>query len=264
MKENFTYKARLIYQGTNYKGWQSQKDGLAVQDFLQRTFLKVFNKDLNVYGASRTDSGVHSAGQIIKFFFDLKLDEKFLKKILNQNLPSDIFITDICKVDESFSPRHDAKKKLYQYNFSFEKPNLIMNPFFFHYFYSCDLNIVEKVIKIFEGTHDFASFCTKPEGSTIRTIYKTKLIKNDFGFSIKIEGKSFLRYMVRRLVGAALTAGTKKYSIEYVKEMMEKKDPYNHLYNVPAKGLCLNYVSYDEEEEIINIDFFKKIEDLNR
>ncbi len=239
-----SYRAICLYDGTDYFGWQAQKDKKTIQGTIEKAIFDIWKIDKRIFGASRTDAGVHSEGQIIKLFLPNFCNEKRLEKTLNNHLPKDILIKNLEVCDGKFSPRYYSKRKIYNYFFSFRKLNPFEARYIYHYFYKCDLLKVSDVLKIFIGTYDFSSFCSDNEKySKIRTIYRCELIKVSDGiFKIEIEGNAFLRYMIRRIVGAALTAGTKDYSVDFIKEILNKKNPSNHLYNVPAKGLILKNI----------------------
>jgi len=255
-KNKIYYRSIVQYNGKNYSGWQSQKNEKGIQDILKKTIKKIWNIETKIEGASRTDSGVHSYGQVIKFYLFVDINPKRCEKILNEHLPEDILIKNTKYSNEQFSPRFDAKKKLYHYNFSLIKTEPLINPYVFHYIYKIDLKKLKETLSIFIGTNDFKSFCSEPKENTIRKIYNIELIETNFGYTISIEGDGFLKYMIRRIVGAALTASTRNISIEKIKEIFLKKDPKNNLYKMPAKGLILMHVFYDINEKVDNLNFF--------
>jgi tRNA pseudouridine38-40 synthase len=241
------------YDGTRFDGWQSQKNKNGVYDVLKASIEKTFNTKIELEGASRTDSGVHSIGQCIKIQMPQYIDcVDRIRKIINDNLPQDICITKLNKCKESFSPRYNAIRKTYVYRLSFQKPMPSDASFTLYYPYKCNIAKVKKVLKVFIGRHNFKSFCTKPEKKdTIREIECAYVkIKNKDSIEIYLVGQSFLRYMVRRLIGAAIESGTKMYNVEYIKKILDKKDPNNALLNLPAKGLTLLKIEYDNSNFI--------------
>jgi tRNA pseudouridine38-40 synthase len=246
MLEKAYFSAICQYDGTDYSGWQAQKDKKTVQGTIEKVIFDIWKIEDRIFGASRTDAGVHSEGQRLKLFLPKRYDENRLQKILNDHLPKDIFIKNLEACYEKFSPRYDAKSKIYNYLFSLKKLNPFESRYAYHYFYKCDLKIVDDILKIFIGTNDFSSFCSDSEDySKIRTVYKCELVSlSDGVFKIVIEGNAFLRYMVRRIVGAALVSSTKNYSVEFIKDILNKKNPSNHLYTAPACGLILKEIKY--------------------
>jgi tRNA pseudouridine38-40 synthase len=245
------YKGIVFYEGTNYQGWQSQKNKLAVQDIIEKTFFKIWKIDQKIEGASRTDSGVHAYGQVVKFKSPINsVDLKYLKKIINENLPKDIFLREIDFCSEDFSPRFDAKKKLYNYFISSEKQNPIKSKFIHWYKYKYDFDIFNESLSKFIGTHDFTAYSTgSKEKNAIRTIYKCESKKiNEEIVVISIEGNGFLKYMVRRMIAAAITIATKGYKIGTINEYLENKNCCNHLYNMPPEGLILSEIAYEQDK----------------
>jgi tRNA pseudouridine38-40 synthase len=251
-----TYKAIISYDGSCFYGWQSQLNHISVQTEIQNTIKKIWNYETVVEGASRTDSGVHSYGQTIKLLLPATIEINYLKKILNDNLPTSIKIRTLEYCEDDFSPRKDAKKKLYYYTIAFKKPSPLIKNFVTHYPYPLQKNILEKILKIFIGTHDFRSFATITKNdnhniNTIKTIYEIKINEiNQDMIQIQIEGNGFLKYMVRRLVGAAITAAHKNHSVEYVQNILEKKNPSHHLITMPPEGLILVDIAYEERDLI--------------
>ena len=128
MKKNY-YKAIISYNGKNFHGWQSQPTQPSIQSTLRNTIKTIWNYDNNVEGCSRTDAGVHAYGQVTKLLLPANKSVHFLKKILNDNLPSSITIRSLEECNEQFSPRKHALKKLYYYNVAFTKPSPLIHDF---------------------------------------------------------------------------------------------------------------------------------------
>jgi len=244
------YKSVIFYDGTNYQGWQSQKNKLAIQDIIEKTLFKIWKFDQKIEAASRTDSGVHAYGQVIKFKSPIKnIDLSYLKKIINENLPKDIFLRDIEYCNENFSPRFDAKKKLYNYFISTKKQTPFNNKFIHWYKYKYDFDIFNESLSKFIGTHDFTAFSTdSKDKNAIRTIYKceSKKLNNEI-VMVSIEGNGFLKYMVRRIIAGAITIATKGYNPNIIDQYLQNKNACNHLYNMPPEGLILTEIAYDKD-----------------
>ena len=98
------YKLEISYDGTDYFGWQEQKDQITISGTLKKSFLRTFNKNISILGASRTDAGVHASGQIAKINTDLSIDPNRLLSVWNSVLPKDILIKSIDLIDNSFNP----------------------------------------------------------------------------------------------------------------------------------------------------------------
>lgn len=244
------YKIIISYDGTDYHGWQIQPKNITISKVLQDTFKSVFKKDIKIIGASRTDSGVHALGQVAKFDLDLNIKPEVILKAWNSVLPNDILIRSLEKVNIDFHPRKFVKEKIYYYNFSLIKPSpLISNYVYWLKQYNrLDLDKLNFSLNLFVGTHDFRSFVTGKENiSTVKTINSIKLLylKRFKIYQIQFRGQSFLRYMIRRITGAALkTASLNSLSISNLNYILNSCDPENNLYTAPALGLILRKILY--------------------
>lgn len=254
------FKATISYTGTNYFGWQRQINKISIQERIESIFFKLWKKNQTIFGSSRTDAGVHAYGQVIRFCAPIKYDLNFLKKLINDNMPNDIYFKEIEYTDLSFEPRFNAKRKMYHYFLSRNKQNNIYSPYILHYYYDFDIDIFNEALNIFIGKHDFKSFFTNSlneDINSIREIYQCEadFINKDF-IRVSIQGNGFLRYMIRRIVGAALTVASNKLSINYLKDTFLKKDPSNLFYNLPPNGLMLIKILYNKNKMIKKINPF--------
>ncbi len=250
------YKMVVAYDGTNYHGWQRQPDAITVVQVLEQHFYAVFKQKILISGASRTDAGVHALGQVASFTLDHKIAPEKLKFAWNNALPHDILIQDISIVSSSFNPRHGVISKTYHYFFFTHRPSPLVQKYGWYFSRPVDLAVLHQALQIFVGTHDFRSFCTGYDmQSTIRTIHSIDLAfdheKN--AHKIIVKGPGFLRYMIRRIVGACLAVASKdEFSCQDIVIALEKKDPAQILPNSPAKGLLLYEIKYDESCVIEN------------
>lgn len=259
------YKTIVTYQGTYFYGWQSQKYHITIQDTIESVLYKLFNFKQRIIGASRTDSGVHAYGQVFSFYAPSIIDKEKLCNLINNNLPETIMIYNLEIAADDFHPRFNSKKKIYQYLISKEKLSPAISFFILHYQKDFDINTIIDCCNLFIGTHDFRSFCnTEKEKNTIRTIYdiNVEIINNIY--IINIIGNGFLRYMIRRLLGAALYIATKKGDILDIKNILLSTNPNNNLNTLPAKGLLLKNIIYNEDQNIdmrnpflANFNFYK-------
>ncbi len=243
------YKLVIAYDGTDYKGWQEQpKNITTVAKTLKNAFTRTFKASASIVAASRTDAGVHAMGQVarIRTEFDLNADK--LKFALNNALPDDILITELESVDTSFHPMHNVVQKTYQYDIFTSLPV----PFVQRYGWHCQKDInVEKLrecLKVFVGTHDFRSFCSGYEAeSTVRTIDSIELVEIDKENKLRLifKGKSFLQYMIRRIVGACVKVACEPdLQPSDLIAALDKKHPEQILPCAPAKGLMLVKIEY--------------------
>lgn len=250
MNNNF-YLLVVAYDGTNYQGWQEQKDAPTIAGMLKKSFKNIFKQEISIAGASRTDAGVHAKSQVARIKTVLALDPEQMRTVWNRELPEDIVIQSIKAVNEQFHPQHNVLQKTYTYKILTQKPSPFIQRYGLFYEYSINLDKLKRALKLFIGTHDFRSFCTGYEmDSTIRTIDSISVKKfknNGQGFIITFKGKSFLRYMIRRIVGACLEISSKKHKkLTILKKALAEKNPEQHLMTAPAKGLTLETIMYKD------------------
>lgn len=242
----------ISYDGTNYYGWQAQPGRVTVVGLLTHTFKKIFGLDIAILGASRTDAGVHAQGQIAIFKTDLKLSPDKMLYAWNNLLPDDIVITALEIAAPRFHPHYNVKQKTYRYLIYDKRPSPFIARYGWYYYKKIDSNRLKEALSHFLGTHDFRAFCTIENviiENTVRTIdsidvwYDTE--RN--AHCIEIKGEKFLRYMVRRMVGAAVKiASDDSLKPELIAQTLEKKDPSHELPNAPACGLTLMNIEYEE------------------
>ncbi|HVX01317.1 MAG TPA: tRNA pseudouridine(38-40) synthase TruA [Candidatus Babeliaceae bacterium] len=241
------YKLVIAYDGTSYHGWQEQPDQVTVAGTLQKTFENVFKQPITIVGASRTDAGVHSLGQVAHFTTDIQLSPERLLFAWTNSLPLDIKLRSITPVSLEFHAQKNVLEKTYYYMFFTERPLPFWSRYGFYYKKSFDKELLSKALSIFNGTHDFRSFCTGyDQDTTIRHINSIRLGYNRRyrSYYIIVQGPGFLRYMIRRIVGSALDVASYKYSLEDLKYALQEKDPEQPFTTAPACGLLLRRICY--------------------
>lgn len=207
-------------------------------------------------GASRTDAGVHTRGQVVRIRTGLELSPEKLVYVLNRFLPPDITIVGCSKVGADFHPQHGVVRKTYSYTFSLSKnsPMVARYCYAFPHPHKLDLEILSQALQVFVGTHDFRSFCKEETTrTTIRTIERITLEQSSpckQMYTITVVGPSFLRYMIRRIVGASLVvASCPEVSIDDLrKQLAGLSQCVKLLITAPAKGLCLESIEYQNGE----------------
>lgn len=248
-----SYKLLIAYDGTNYHGWQWQENAISVDNVLRDTFLRTFKQqEMHLVGASRTDAGVHAQGQVVRLGTHLSLDAQKLMHVLNNALPNDILITDCVQTDieKRFHPQHDIKTKVYTYRFFLKRPDPMVQRYGYFVDYPVDTQKLVQALMVFVGTHDFRAFSKEPqEKNTIRTVESITVTPCEKmgGYSIVITGKSFLRHMIRRIVGAAFEIARRhNRSCHELKQLLLIPRTIQNLPTAPAKGLCLQSITYQE------------------
>ncbi|GFR35257.1 tRNA pseudouridine(38-40) synthase TruA [Thermobrachium celere] len=240
-------KLIIEYDGTNYVGWQKQKNGLSISEVIEDAIFKITKQSVNLIGSGRTDAGVHARGQVANFLIETKIPADKLKDAINSKLPSDISIISSEEVDESFHARYSSKGKWYSYTIlNRVEPSPFYNKYAAHIKYKLDLDKMIKASKYLIGQHDFAAF--KSEGSsvktTVRTIYKIDINKDGDIIRLDFEGDGFLYNMVRIITGTLIDVGRGKIQTEDVQKILNSKDRRNAGFTAPACGLCLEKVYY--------------------
>ncbi len=242
-------KLTIAYDGTNYYGWQKQKDKPTVSEMLEDAIFKVCKERVKIMGAGRIDRGAHALGQVATFKTDSKIPILSLKNVLNSFLPSDIIIKDTEIVDLSFNPRH-AKKRKYRY---IVLNSRCMSPLFLRYSYffplSLDIEMMKNVAQVFIGEKDFSSFVRKDERSPIREIKSLSILSKEGAFSenlifFDIVGVSFLHSMIRCIVATLLRVGQGHLNLKDVSDILVARDRKCAGWMTPAQGLFLMEVNY--------------------
>lgn len=240
-------KLTIQYDGTNYSGWQSQKNSIAIQDLVARALKKLLGESIKVTGASRTDAGVHAAGQVANFKSGTKLTLLNIKEGLNRYLPNDIVVIKIQSVDMDFHSQYCAKSKLYRYTIY---TNNTVTPFKRNYTvktkFKLDLSKMRKEARALLGRHDFSSFqsTNSERQSTIRRIYRLDVVKKGRFIYFYIEADGFLYNMVRTIVGTLVNAGRGRLKEGSLKKIIKAKTRSAAGPTMPGKGLCLMKVRY--------------------
>jgi tRNA pseudouridine38-40 synthase len=245
MNSTNNYKLIIQYDGTDFAGWQYQKNAISVQQKILDGIKTITNEDVNLVGSGRTDAGVHALGQVANFRIDQELDLHKFKYSLNSILPKSISIRDIQKVHPDFHSRFDAKKRKYLYIISTEK-----SPFFerfsYPYFIKLDCAYLNKISKTIMGQYDFTSFC-KRDSETENKYCNIHFIhwKETLGLIFfAIEADRFLHGMVRTIVGTFLSAAKNYLDESYIIDILNSKDREKAGESVPSKGLFLFKVQY--------------------
>lgn len=240
-------KLVIEYDGTNYSGWQNQENAITVQGMLEDAINKVTKEEVRLLGSGRTDSGVHALGQVANFFTTSTIPGDKFKFVLNNVLPEDIAIIESEEVDLKFHSRFDATGKRYKYKiYNGKMPRPIFRNYTSHYKHKLDLEKMIEASKYFLGTHDFKSFMGSGAvvNSTIRTIYEIRIEKIDDFIDITVEGDSFLRYMVRIIVGTLIKVGSKQFQVDDIPQIINARDRNCAGKTAPPQGLYLEEVYY--------------------
>ncbi len=241
------YKLTIQYDGTDYAGWQIQKNAPTVQQEIVKAAKIILGEDINLLGSGRTDSGVHAFGQVANFRTEKEIDQIRFYLSLNSLLPDAISLVKIEKVDESFHARFDAKSRSYIYLLSkikspFYKKYSVFSPRFNKY----DFQKLKDLSKLFLGAHDFTSFSRK-ESETENKICTIKSIgwwNQKQLVLFHIEADRFLHGMVRTIAGTLLYAVKENKDEDFINGIFALKDREAAKEALPSKGLFLFKVRY--------------------
>jgi len=248
------YKLIIAYDGTDFAGWQRQSEGGSIEQVVSSSFMRVFDAEVALSAASRTDAGVHALGQVVLCRTPIALKPEALRRAWNGALPQSVLIRSCALVSDEFHPRCNVQSKTYHYHFFTKQPL----PFLARYGWYCerpvDLSKLEQVLAGFVGTHDFCAFCKARDvcGSTVRMINSITIeyFRRFSVYRISVTGPGFMRHMVRRLVGAAMFVATRSdMPIDYAQQVLLSGDPNNTLGKAPAHGLLLYKIRYGGAHE---------------
>lgn len=241
-------KLVVEYDGTDWHGWQVQKNAKTVQGELERALGLITKAEVSVTGASRTDAGVHARGQVCNFRTTSRIPEDRWPAAANSCLPPGIAVVAASEVAMDWHARVHAKGKLYSYRISTrEAPLALDRRFALHYPHALDASAMQAAALCLVGEHDFAAF--QATGSsvkdTVRTIHQLQLVADRHDLLITVSGNGFLYNMVRIMVGTLLLVGNGKLPVGAMQQVLASGDRSQAGPTAPAHGLCLEQVFYD-------------------
>ena len=242
------YQITIEYDGTPFVGWQFQKNGLSIQEVIQKAIFQFSKEEVTVTGAGRTDAGVHAQAQSAHFDLKKKIEtKKFLVGVNRYIGNNTVTILDIKKTNRKFHSRFDAKKRTYQYVIiNRQSPLALQKNKAWHIRKKLDVKVMKKGAKLLLGTHDFSTFRASSCGakSPIKTMKKISIKKNKNKITLKFTSRSFLQQQVRSMVGCIKYLGDGKWSLDTFKKSFKSKNRLKCAPPAPACGLYLNKVSY--------------------
>lgn len=241
------YKFKVAYQGTHYCGWQIQPNAPTVQEELQKALKIITREDVHVIGSGRTDTGVHSSGQVARFDLRQGQDHPIdkLERSLNGLLPKDIAVRDLEICDDDFQPRFDAISRYYIYTIYTRKTAFAPELGWFCPF-QFDVDLFESAAQDFLGTHDFIDFCIpRDDGKpTLCIIQEVRVQRFDGKIEFHLRGNRFLHRMVRAMVGLLMEIARGKQAPNTVQECLQGVKKATRIW-APPEGLNLVEVRYE-------------------
>ena len=243
------YLINIEYEGTNFVGWQSQKNGKSIQDTIEKVLKKILKTKIRITGAGRTDKGVHAFSQYASFKVKKKIkNKKIFLESANYFLQNKLIsILNISKKANNFHARHSAKLRTYEYFIVNRQGSLTINKNrAWHVKKKININLLKKGAKLLEGTHNFSTFraASCSAKSPIKKMNIVKIRKLNDIIKIRFSSQSFLQNQVRSMVGCLKYLATDKWSIDDFKVAFKSKKRSNCAPPAPACGLYLLNVKY--------------------
>lgn len=242
-------RIRLIvsYDGTNYCGWQKQPNGITIEEVLNNAISKLTGEEIEITGASRTDSGVHAYGNVAVFDTNARMATDKFAFAINQRLPDDIRIQYSDEVEAGWHPRKNDCIKTYTYRILNRKIDIPTERLYAHFcYFNLDVEKMREASGYFIGTHDFTSFCSQKSqaSSPVRTIFSLEVLQDEDMITVVIRGDGFLYNMIRIIAGTLIKVGMGVYPPSHIQEIMKAKNRKLAGQTMPAKGLTLVEIEY--------------------
>lgn len=241
-------KVTISFDGSDYGGWQIQKNSYTLQQAVQDSLKKILKKEHKVTGCGRTDAGVHAYGYVFSFKTESDIPVKGLFRALHTTLPDDIAVIDVCEVSLDFCAHFSAVAKQYIYTFSNKvSRDPFMDRYALHYEHPMDDALMNRSAQQFLGRHEFNAFCASgAQNMTFdRTIYQSEVKRRGDMVYYYVTGSGFLYNMVRIMAGTLLYISAGKIAPMTIDEIILSKDRERAGKTLPPHGLYLNSVFYD-------------------
>jgi tRNA pseudouridine38-40 synthase len=241
-----TWKLTLEYEGTRYRGWQSQKNtDRTIQGALSRAAAELFGEEVSLGGAGRTDAGVHALAQVAHLKARKSLPERDIEHGLNDRLPFDVNVLAVEPAPAAFHARHDAASRTYLYRIS-RRRTAFDKRLVWWVKDRLDFAAMRNAVSLFEGRHDFASFCENPAGqeSTIVVVERCELLDWAHEIHFRVQASHFLWKMVRRLAGTLVEVGRGNLVVADIERMLRGRSSESARWTAPPSGLFLERVDY--------------------
>lgn len=242
------YKLTIQYDGGRYQGWQrlGNSDN-TIQGKIESVLTEMAGEPIEIFGCSRTDSGVHALAQIANFKMDGNSTESEVMNYLNRYLPQDISIVEVELVPERFHARYNAKDKTYLYKIWNEQyTNPFMRKYSMHVEETLNIPSMKEACQYFIGTHDFTSYSNakSKKKSMVREIYTIEIEEIAGFLEIRVRGNGFLYNMVRKIVGTLIEVGLGEIVAAKIPSILESKERVQTGRMADPAGLYLENVDF--------------------
>jgi tRNA pseudouridine38-40 synthase len=249
-------KLTIAYEGTEFHGWQFQPGVATIQGALNDVLRKITQEKVTVHGASRTDGGVHALGQVGHFRTKSELTAEEFQRSLNALLPPAIRVVAAEEVGMDFHARWLTQAKTYRYRIWRGR---VLPPFEYrrvlHYPWPLDEGAMAEAARCFEGEHDFTSFAASTgsedddrDREMTRVVYSSEIVREREREEIAyvVRGRSFLRYMVRKIAGTLIEVGKGNLAPADIARIFELRDRSRCGPTIPPEGLYLVSIEYPD------------------
>lgn len=240
-----TILLNVEYDGTAYVGWQSQSNGVAVQDVVESALTQVLKQEVRIHSSGRTDAGVHARGMAAHFRTNSDIPLSAFREGVNSFLPRDVVIREVREMPETFHARYSAKGKWYRYTiYNGDMRSPLAARTAWHLRGRLDLDLIRSAAEFMVGQHDFHTFRTSGcvAKTSIRDIFQVDIVADRELVYIDIKGSGFLRNMVRMMVGTLVEVGLGKRPADDLQKLLLGEDGLTCGPTAPAHGLCLQEV----------------------
>ena len=240
-------KLCLSYDGTDFCGWQRQRNGVSVQQTVEDAVYSLTGEKVTVTASGRTDAGVHAKEQVAHFDTNANIPPEKFYKALNTFLPNGVKALSSEKASDNFNARKNAKRKTYEYSLYLSDTELPLKERYGTRVYgNIDIEKMRSAARLIEGEHDFKAFSATGGSvkTTVRTVYGITVAKSGEDIKITVCGSGFLYNMVRIIAGALVKAGKGEISESDILKALETGNRELLGETLPAKGLCLLKVEY--------------------
>ena len=240
----------IEYDGTSYNGWQRQKSGLGVQQRLEEALSLVADEVIGVTCAGRTDTGVHASGQVVHFDTVAERSDRGWLLGANSNLPDDISVSWVRRVDDEFHARFSATGRSYRYRIlnRLQRSALHRHRAWWVHQPLDEVRMNEAAERLV-GEHDFSAFRAAgcQAGSTMREITRIEVTRDRDWVTLRVSANAFLMHMVRNITGSLAAIGQGEAPVEWITEVLESGDRKLGGVTAPPHGLTLVAVEYPAE-----------------
>ena len=243
----YNYKIIIEYDGTNFVGWQQQENGESIQSALQEALIKLSNEEVTIFGAGRTDAGVHAFGQVASFSLSKKIETDVIRDGLNQHLrPKPIAIQKAELVEDDFHARFSAKKRWYEYKIINRRPPLTIDVNRAWCVYkNLDIEKMKSESFSFLGKHDLNAFRSAhcQSKNSVKTIDSVSIKNKGEEIIFEVSAKSFLHSQVRIMIGTLVDIAKGNIN-ETLEDIINSKQREIAGKTAPAHGLYLKKIEY--------------------